>query len=138
MTNETIKPATGSPHLIDIHVGTQVRKRRKFLAMSQNDLANAVGLTFQQIQKYERGSNRISASKLHEIGLHLRVPIAYFFDGLPPVEPDLIPPSETNTASFLRTSEGQELAAAFSRLAPTKRKGVMSMVRAIVADEPYT
>ncbi|WP_303828891.1 helix-turn-helix domain-containing protein [Asticcacaulis taihuensis] len=133
MTNETIKSAPG-PHITDLHVGAQVRKRRKALGMSQEALANAVGLTFQQIQKYERGTNRISASKLHEIGHHLKVPIAYFFEGLPDIDEEAIPAAETSASGFLKTTEGQELAASFSRLSPNQRKGVMSMVRAILAD----
>ncbi len=133
MTNEIVK-IISSPHVTDLHVGAQVRKRRKSLGMNQEALANAVGLTFQQIQKYERGANRISASKLHEFGFHLTVPIAYFFEGLPSVDAETIPPAETSASDFLRTTEGQELAATFSRLSPGKRKGVMSMVRAMLAD----
>ncbi|MCR6659805.1 MAG: helix-turn-helix domain-containing protein [Asticcacaulis sp.] len=134
MTSETIKSAPG-PHITDLHVGAQVRKRRKALSMSQSELADAVGLTFQQIQKYERGSNRISASKLHEIGHYLKVPIAYFFEGLPDVGGETILPAETSASDFLRTTEGQELAAAFSRLSSPKRKGVMSLVRSILSDD---
>jgi transcriptional regulator with XRE-family HTH domain len=134
MTNEPIKAAP-VPHFTDLHVGAQVRKRRKALGMSQETLAKAVGLTFQQIQKYERGSNRISASKLHEIGHHLGMPIAYFFEGLPDIDVETIPAAETSASGFLRTTEGQELAATFSLLSPNQRKGVMSMVRAILADD---
>jgi len=134
MTNETIKSALG-PHITDLHVGAQVRKRRKVLGISQGELANAVGVTFQQVQKYERGANRVSASKLHEIAICLSMPIAYFFDGLPLIEQDDFADAEISAADFLRTAEGQELAATFPRLTPGKRKGVMNMVRAILADE---
>ena len=134
MTNETIKSALG-PHITDLHVGAQVRQRRKALGMSQGELANAVGLTFQQIQKYERGANRISASKLHEIALYLSIPIAYFFDGLPLVGQDEFADAEISAADFLRTAEGQELAATFSRLSSPKRKGVMGLVRSILSDD---
>ncbi len=137
MTNESLKTAP-VPHFTDLHVGAQVRKRRKALGMSQEVLANAVGLTFQQIQKYERGSNRISASKLHDIGHHLGVPISYFFEDLPDIDAQTIPAAETTASGFLRTAEGQELAATFSRLSPNQRKGVMSMVRAILADDHST
>lgn len=137
MTNETIKSGPG-PHITDLHVGAQVRKRRKALGMSQGELADAVGITFQQIQKYERGANRISASKLHEIAHFLGMPIAYFFEGLPDISGESILPAETSASDFLRTTEGQELAATFSRLSPNKRKGVMSMVRAILADSHST
>lgn len=69
-------------HPTDIHVGLRVRQRRALLGMSQTALANAVGLTFQQIQKYERGTNRASAGRLFEFSLVLDVPVSYFFEGL--------------------------------------------------------
>ncbi|WP_395711143.1 helix-turn-helix domain-containing protein [Reyranella sp.] len=68
---------------VDVHVGTRVRQRRALLGMSQTSLGNAVGLTFQQIQKYERGSNRIGASRLYEFARVLDVPVSYFFDEMP-------------------------------------------------------
>jgi transcriptional regulator with XRE-family HTH domain len=71
-----------TPQLIDQHVGRRVRVRRKLASLSQQQLAQALGLTFQQVQKYEKGSNRISASKLYQIAKLLAVPVAYFFEGL--------------------------------------------------------
>lgn len=71
------------PHAVDIHVGQRIRARRKELSVSQLALAEALGLTFQQVQKYERGSNRVSASKLWQAARTLRVPISYFYEGLP-------------------------------------------------------
>ena len=76
-----------SPNPVDLHVGARVRMRRKLLGVSQEKLADALGLTFQQVQKYERGTNRISASKLFEIGRFLQAPVSYFFEdmtGTPP------------------------------------------------------
>jgi len=70
-------------HPIDIHVGVRLKQRRALLGMSQTALADMVGLTFQQIQKYERGSNRTGASRLYEFSKVLNVPISYFFDGMP-------------------------------------------------------
>jgi transcriptional regulator with XRE-family HTH domain len=70
-------------HNVDVHVGTRVRQRRTLLAMSQTKLGDAVGLTFQQIQKYERGSNRIGSSRLFEFAKVLDVPVSYFFDEMP-------------------------------------------------------
>ena len=70
-------------HPVDVHVGSRVRLRRKLLDMSQEKLGNAVNLTFQQVQKYERGANRISASRIYQFSLLLDVPISFFFDGLP-------------------------------------------------------
>ena len=67
-------------HPVDVHVGARVRQRRTLLAMSQTKLGDAVGLTFQQIQKYERGSNRIGSSRLYEFAKVLDVPVSYFFD----------------------------------------------------------
>jgi transcriptional regulator with XRE-family HTH domain len=70
-------------HPVDVHVGTRVRQRRTLLGMSQTSLATAVGLTFQQVQKYERGSNRISASRLSEFAKVLDVPVEHFFNEMP-------------------------------------------------------
>jgi transcriptional regulator with XRE-family HTH domain len=73
---------TGVPHPVDVHVGKRIRTRRLLLGMNQETLANALGLTFQQVQKYEFGRNRVSASRLSEIAKVLRVPIAYLFDDM--------------------------------------------------------
>lgn len=75
-------PAKDDPHPVDRHVGHRVAERRISLGRSQSDLGRAIGLTFQQVQKYEKGANRISASKLWEISRFLRVEIGYFFEGL--------------------------------------------------------
>jgi len=77
----TIKMFTPDP--IDVHVGSRVRMRRTLLGMSQEKLGNALGLTFQQIQKYERGANRIGSSRLYKLSKILDVPVAYFFDDMP-------------------------------------------------------
>jgi len=73
----------GVPRPVDIHVGSRVRLRRTLLGMSQEKLGDAVGLTFQQIQKYERGANRIGASRLFELSRILDVPVSFFFDDMP-------------------------------------------------------
>lgn len=72
----------GRPDSVDIHVGNQLRARRKIIDMTQEGLANGIGLTFQQIQKYERGLNRISAGRLYQFANILGVPITYFYEGL--------------------------------------------------------
>src|SRR6202011_5921624 len=72
----------GQPHPIDVHVGRRVRLRRTMLLMSQEKLAAALGLTFQQVQKYERAANRISASRLYHLCRILKIPISFFFSGL--------------------------------------------------------
>ncbi len=74
---------TGIPSPVDVHVGARLRRRRTLLGMSQTKLGEAVGLTFQQVQKYERGANRISASRLYDLSGMLEVPIEYFFSDMP-------------------------------------------------------
>jgi len=81
------------PNPIDVHVGSRVRTRRMLLGMSQDKLGEAIGLTFQQVQKYERGANRIGASRLYELSQVLDVPVAYFYEemngaGKPPPRAD--------------------------------------------------
>lgn len=126
------------PHLVDLHVGARVRMRRKFLGMSQEVLAGAIDLTFQQVQKYERGSNRISASKLYEIAKVLKAPVAYFFEGLGEGEQSegfSESQSEQFVHSFLMTTEGIELAEAFPRINNAKlRRRVLELVRALADD----
>src|SRR5580704_14977680 len=75
--------STKHPHPTDKHVGNRVRMRRLMLGMSQEKLADQLGLTFQQVQKYEKGTNRISASRLQEISHVLEVPVPFFFEGAP-------------------------------------------------------
>lgn len=75
---------TGKLHPVDIHVGARVRARRTLLGMTQTDLGGAIGLTFQQVQKYERGTNRISASRLYDLSGVFDVPVEYFFEDMPP------------------------------------------------------
>ncbi len=74
---------TGKPHPVDVRVGARVQQRRVLLGMTQTDLGDAIGLTFQQVQKYERGTNRISASRLLALTRVLNVSIEYFFEGMP-------------------------------------------------------
>jgi transcriptional regulator with XRE-family HTH domain len=127
------------PHPVDLHVGGRVRMRRKFLGMSQEGLADAIKLTFQQVQKYERGSNRISASKLHEISKVLKAPIGYFFEGIgegEQVEGFSESQSEQFVHGFLMTTEGIELAEAFPRIRNAKhRRRILELVRTLAEDE---
>jgi transcriptional regulator with XRE-family HTH domain len=71
----------GKPNPVDVHVGARMRERRTLMGVSQERLGTALGLTFQQVQKYERGANRVSASRLHDLSRVLEVPITYFFEG---------------------------------------------------------
>lgn len=124
------------PHPIDVHVGGRVRMRRKFNGLSQDDLAKSLELTFQQVQKYERGSNRISASKLYEISKALRAPVAYFFEGFAPAQNDNEDlEHEGAVNAFLATAEGIELAEAFPRIQnPKHRRRIVELVRALSED----
>ncbi|HIC80951.1 MAG TPA: XRE family transcriptional regulator, partial [Kiloniellaceae bacterium] len=74
---------TGGPNPVDVHVGGRVRLRRTLLGMSQEKLGEAIGLTFQQVQKYERGANRVGASRLFDLSRVLDVPVGFFFDEMP-------------------------------------------------------
>ena len=77
----------GFPNPIDVHVGSRIRLRRTLLGMSQERLGEAIGLTFQQVQKYERGANRVGSSRLFDLSPRARRPIAYFFDDMAPGGP---------------------------------------------------
>ncbi len=80
---ETYGRGTGRPNPVDVHVGARVRVRRTLLGMSQEKLGDAIGLTFQQVQKYERGANRIGSSRLFDLSRVLDVPIGFFFEDMP-------------------------------------------------------
>src|SRR5579864_456157 len=105
------------PHAIDRHVGDRVRMRRMTQGMSQKSLGDALGLTFQQVQKYEKGTNRIGASRLQHIAHLLQVPVSFFFDGAPNAceQPRATAdaPSPAYVFDFLATSEGLALIKAF-------------------------
>jgi transcriptional regulator with XRE-family HTH domain len=119
-------------HPIDVHVGKQVRFKRKILGLSQSDLAGKVGITFQQIQKYEKGENRVSASKLYEISTALRSPVSFFFDGYVPGE------SENQSAALqdsVNDKQTMNLIQAFATIKnPKLQKRVMMLVNSISED----
>jgi transcriptional regulator with XRE-family HTH domain len=125
----------GGPHPVDRHVGLRIRMRRKELNISQEKLAESLGLTFQQVQKYERAANRVSASKLFEIARALNASVAYFYEGL--AAGDLLDapaPPNLEAHAFLLTSEGSELATLFPKLGRSRvRRKVLELVRAIVS-----
>lgn len=119
---------------VDEHVGRRMRALRRQRGASQEWLARKLGISFQQIQKYERGSNRVSASKLFEVAGALAVPISYFFEGLAGVSPQVIADrGEDAIHAFLKTDEGVELARTFP-LVPSGRlrQRVLELVRSIV------
>src|ERR1051326_3151263 len=105
------------PNPIDIHVGSRVRLRRTLLGMSQEKLGEAIGLTFQQVQKYERGANRVGASRLYDLSKVLDVPVSYFFEDMAPVGS-----GEGRAAS----AEGSERSAAD----PMLKRETLELVRA--------
>src|SRR3954468_15891485 len=90
---------SGKPNPVDVHVGARVRLRRTLLGMSQEKLGEAIGLTFQQVQKYERGANRIGASRLWDLSRVLDCPMSFFFEDMP-ADPDSIPTSEGSAGGF--------------------------------------
>jgi transcriptional regulator with XRE-family HTH domain len=135
------------PNPIDRHVGSRVRMRRVMLGMSQEKLGEALGLTFQQVQKYEKGTNRIGASRLQQISRTLDVPPAFFFEGAPSFEAMANPaPGHTGlaedsnapyVADFLATAEGLHLNVAFARIADPKiRKRIVDLVSSLAGEEP--
>jgi transcriptional regulator with XRE-family HTH domain len=128
--------AKKAPNPIDKHVGSRVRMRRMMLSMSQEKLGDALGLTFQQVQKYEKGTNRIGASRLQQISHILQVPVAFFFEGAPNLsgQPDGLKeaPSAAYVADFLATSDGLALTKAFMRIKEAKlRRRIVDLVEEI-------
>lgn len=133
------------PNPIDRHVGSRVRMRRILLGMSQEKLGEALGLTFQQVQKYEKGTNRIGASRLQQISKTLNVPPSFFFDGAPNddgtssttasgVAEDSS--SSTYVFDFISTAEGLALNKAFARIQdPKVRKRIIDLVNSLAGED---
>lgn len=127
---------------VDVHVGGRVRLQRMLLGVSQEKLGEQLGLTFQQVQKYEKGVNRIGASRLFDLARVLGVPIAYFYEGAPGIAqadaatPGMAErPADTFMFEFLNTREGLELNRAFARITdPKSRRAVVDLVRALGED----
>lgn len=129
-----------SPNPIDIHIGSRVRLRRMMLGMSQETLGGHLGITFQQIQKYEKGTNRIGGSRLQAIARVLTVPVASLFQGAPgqaPVAGDqgFDPAATDHIAAFLSSAEGLRLNQNFLRIEDPKiRRKVVELVAALAGD----
>jgi transcriptional regulator with XRE-family HTH domain len=138
---ERYMQAKKAPNPIDKHVGSRVRMRRMMLSMSQEKLGDALGLTFQQVQKYEKGTNRIGASRLQQISHILQVPVAFFFEGAPDLRPPgsegmKEAPSPAYVSDFLATSEGLALTKAFMRIKEAKlRRRIVDLVEEIADDK---
>ncbi|MBV1697614.1 MAG: helix-turn-helix transcriptional regulator [Hyphomicrobiales bacterium] len=136
--------AKKAPNPIDKHVGSRVRMRRMMLGMSQEKLGNSLNLTFQQVQKYEKGTNRIGASRLQQISHILQVPVEFFFEGAPNVGGALRmegmseAPSPAYVADFLATSDGLALTKAFMRIGDSKlRRRIVDLVEQIASNEKH-
>ena len=128
------------PHPVDVHVGSRVRMRRTLLGFSQEKLGDALALTFQQVQKYERGANRIGSSRLYEISRILDVPVSFFFDEM---SSEVSAAGTVSSAEIGVTSqqdplakrETLELVRAYYRITdPRVRKRIFELMKAIAAD----
>ncbi len=121
------------PRPVDVHVGKRLRLRRSTLGMSQDDLGKQVGITFQQIQKYERGTNRVSASRIWEFARILNVPEDYFFEGLEGSKT-----SGDSDDQLLDSKESQQLIKAYYNvLKPQVRQKIRNLIQSIAESEKY-
>lgn len=130
--------AADGPDPVDVHVGMRLRQRRTLLGMSQEKLAQAFGVSFQQVQKYERGANRISASRLHLLTKTLDVPITYFFEGLPNAASEPMPADmpDDEGGDQMTSRETLELVRAYYRIDdPSVRKRLVELARALGKEE---
>ena len=134
--------AKKAPNPTDKHVGSRVRMRRMMLGMSQEKLGDALGLTFQQVQKYEKGTNRIGASRLQQISHILQVPVSFFFEGAPGAQFGgrgdgmAEAPSPAYVSDFLATSDGLALTKAFMRINDAKlRRRIVDLVEQIATHD---
>jgi len=130
-----------APNPTDKHVGSRVRMRRMMLGMSQEKLGDALSLTFQQVQKYEKGTNRIGASRLQQIAHFLQVPVAFFFEGAPEMPGGGNAgmgeaPSPAYVSDFLATSDGLALTKSFMRIKDAKlRRRIVDLVSQIAGED---
>ncbi len=126
-----------TPNPIDRHVGSRVRMRRMMISMSQEKLGERLGITFQQVQKYEKGTNRIGASRLHQIASILGVPVAFFYEDMPGGEATAGFGEAGNPvyiSEFMASPEGLSLAKAFMKVSdPKVRRRIVDLVEAMVA-----
>ena len=123
---------------VDAHVGYRVRLRRMLIGMSQERLGDLLGLTFQQVQKYERGINRIGAGRLYEVAEILGVPISFFYEGMDGVQVPAENGSEKPAAvmDFLSSNEGIQLSTAYMGIKDVKvRRKILDLVRSISDDD---
>jgi len=128
------------PNPIDVHVGSRIRLRRNMLGLSQEKLGESLGITFQQIQKYEKGTNRVGASRLQAISSILNVPVSFFFEDAPGsasnTQAGFAEDNEaTYVVDFLSSNEGVQLTRAFTKIAdPKVRRKIIDLVKSLAAD----
>ncbi|HSZ97903.1 MAG TPA: helix-turn-helix transcriptional regulator [Bradyrhizobium sp.] len=132
--------STKAPNPVDKYVGSRVRMRRIMLGMSQEKLGEALGLTFQQVQKYEKGTNRVGASRIQQIAEILQVPVSFLFEGGPSgiarADGSTEGTSPSYVSDFLATSEGLALTRAFTRISDAKlRRSIVDLVEQIASQE---
>lgn len=127
------------PNPIDIHVGSRIRLRRNMLGFSQEKLGESLGITFQQIQKYEKGTNRVGASRLQAISSILNVPVSFFFEDAPGSETQPAGFAEDNDSTyivdFMNSNEGVQLTRAFTKITDPKiRRKIIDLVKTLDPD----
>lgn len=125
-----------APNAVDVEVGSRIRQRRAILGFTQNALAEHLGITFQQVQKYEKGTNRIGSSRLQTVARFLNVPISYFFDDLKSVQSPRLDDATVTVASFLSSGEGLALNRAFLNIKSEKvRRTFVAMVKSLANEQ---
>ena len=127
------KGAINMTNAIDLHVGKRLRRRRRLLGLTQQQLAESIGIRFQQIQKYECGANRVTASRLYELAIALNVPVNYFFDGLQQVAAPGAPANDRDmiSADVLSQKETLELIRAYYKLGERPRRRLLDLAKAL-------
>lgn len=119
----------------DQYIGSRIRMRRMMLHMSQEKLGDVLGLTFQQVQKYEKGTNRVGGSRILEISKALQVPPEFFFEGIPGGETKFTDsPSPSYVADFLATSDGLSIAKSFMKITPKLRRTIAELIERVSAE----
>jgi transcriptional regulator with XRE-family HTH domain len=118
---------------VDVHVGKRLRRRRRLLGLTQQTLGTAIGTRFQQVQKYECGANRVTASRLYRLAMALRVPASYFFEGLPEATPRATNANEI-PSEVLSQTETIELIRAYYMLGERPRQKLLDLAKALRED----
>ena len=124
---------------IDLHVGRRLRRRRRLLGLTQQQLAQSIGIRFQQVQKYECGANRVTASRLYELASALQAPVSYFYEGLSAgnsvIIPTVAPANDSDLGSDLMSQkETMELIRAYYRLGERPRRRLLDLAKALQDD----